>query len=105
MERIFTLAEIESMKNETRNVIKKIIIKETIDSPKTASELAHATNGLCSTMHIANSISANHNYIGTKMNVQRGRTARRTFAELDDNGEIVRTFQRNVTLPNLYSAR
>ena len=105
MERIFTLAEIESMKNETRNVIKKIIIKETIDSPKTASELAHATNGLCSTMHIANSISSNHTYIGTKMNVQRGRTARKTFAELDDNGEIVRTFQRNVALPNLYSAR
>lgn len=105
MERIFTLAEIESMKNETRNVIKKIIIKETIDSPKTASELAHATNGLCSTMHIANSISSNHSYIGTKMNVQRGRTARKTFAELDDNGEIVRTFQRNVSLPNLYSAR
>ena len=105
MERIFTLAEIESMKNETRNVIKKIIIKETIDSPKTAAELAHATNGLCSTMHIANSINANHSYIGTKMNVQRNRKARRTFAELNDDGEIVRTFQRNVTLPNLYSAR
>ena len=105
MEKIFTLAEIESMKNETRNVIKKIIIKETINSPKTAAELAHATKGLCSTMHIANSINANHSYIGTKMNVQRGRTARRTFAELDDNGEIVRTFQRKVTLPNLYSAR
>ena len=105
MEKIFTLSELESMKKETRNVIKKIIIKETIDYPKTAAELAHATNGLCSTMHIANSISANHSYIGTKMNVQRGRTARKTFAELNDNGEIVRTFQRNVSLPNLYSAR
>ena len=105
MEKIFTLSELESMKKETRNVIKKIIIKETIDYPKTAAELAHATNGLCSTMHIANSISANHSYIGTKMNVQRGRTARKTFAELDDNGEIVRTFQRNVSLPNFYSAR
>ena len=105
MERIFTLSEIESMKNETRNVIKKIIIKETVDSPKTASELARATNGLCSTMHIANSISSNDSYIGKKMNVYRGRTARKTFAELDDNGEIVRTFQRNVSLPNLYSAR
>ena len=105
MERIFTLAEIESMKNETRNTIKKIIIKETIDCPKTAAELAHATKGLCSTMHIANSISANHSYIGAKMNIQRDRKAKKTFAELNDNGEIVRTFQRNVSLPNLYSAR
>lgn len=104
MEKIFTLSEIESMKNETRNVIKKIIIKETIDSPKTAAELAQATDGLCSTMHIANSISSNHTYNGTKMNVQRNRKAKRTFAELDDNGRIVRTFQRNVDLPNLYSA-
>lgn len=105
MERIFTLAEIESMKNETRNVIKKIIIKETIDSPKTAAELAKATDGLCSTMHIANSISSNHTYNGTRMNIQRNRTAKKTFAELDDDGRIVRTFQRNVALPNLYSAR
>lgn len=105
MEKIFTLAEIESMKKETRNVIKKIIIKETIDCPKTASELARATDGLCSTMHIANSISANHTYNGTRMNIQRNRTAEKTFAELDDNGRIVRTFQRKVALPNLYSAQ
>ena len=103
MEKIFTLAEIESMKNETRNVIKKIIIKETIDSPKTAAELARATDGLCSTMHIANSISSNHTYIGTKMKDQRHRKAKRTFAEHDDNGRIVRTFQTNVRLPNRYA--
>lgn len=105
MERIFTLAELESMKKETRNVIKKIIINETADCPKTAAELAQATDGLCSTMHIANSISANHTYNGRRMNIQRNRTAKRTFAELDDNGRIVRTFQRKVALPNLYSAQ
>lgn len=116
MKAIYTLKEIEEMKKATRGAIANIIRTELENKGScTARELAEATNGLCSTMHIASSVSA-HVY-NVRFNswdsdynkevhlkvVKSDTKLKKRFAELDDFGNIVRVFEREVELPCLYS--
>lgn len=110
MERLFTLAEIEEMKRETRNAIKKALVEATRYEAKTAAQLARELNGLCSKWHIANTFSNNarYDYIayyeGVPFSEER-RTVIKHFAELDDNGNIIKTFDKKSNSVYYYKAR
>ena len=111
MKNIYSLAEIEALREATKGAIAEIIREETKDGAKTARELAKATNGLCSTRHIANTICANGDswrgvgYYEHNQVKYHKTTVRKVkhFAELNESGDIIRRFDlEQVTHVNEY---
>lgn len=100
MKNIYSLAEIETMREATKEAIAKVIHEETKNGAKTARELAKATNGLCSSRHIANTICSSGDrwrgigYYGHNQVKFNKTTIRKVkhCAELNENGDIVRRF-------------
>lgn len=111
MKDIYSLAEIAALREATKSAIAEIIREETKDGAKTARELAEATNGLCSSYHIAKSVcSTGGSWCGVGYYEQNPVTCRKTtirkvkhFAELNESGDIIRKFDiEQVTRVNKY---
>lgn len=108
---MYTLKEIEELRNQTIDAIADAIIRETADKPKTAKELAEAC-GLCSKYHIANSLQQhapffdrygnriNASYqdkVDVKIGYKRVEKVRH-FIEVDEDGNQIGT----MTITNKY---
>lgn len=101
MKTIYSLAEIEAMREATKEAIADIIREETKNGAKTARELAEATKGLCSAQHIASTICAGYGHrtggsgLYGRNQVKYHKTIIskvKHLAELDEAGRIIRRF-------------
>ena len=109
MEKIFTLKELEALKKKSIRTACQAIKDNTNKNERyTAKELAEKCGGVMNARSIAARVSAwgrCGRYVEACINggvvriVYEGQTAtyvKKRYAELDDNGNIVRTFEKEI---------
>lgn len=102
MKTIYSLKELELMREETCEAIQEALKEATKDGFKTAAELAKECN-LCTKMHIASGVSGLYDSAvytpgGDCHRVQRRTTYRRKthhFIEVDNRGKEIRRFDKD----------
>lgn len=109
MEKVFTLKELEALKEKSLQTAFDVLKKQATPKKKyTAKELSELCGGIMSAQSIAarvgyvsdywggtyNRTALNGEIVGIKYCQKRTTNYTKKFAELDDNGNIVRTFER-----------
>lgn len=109
MEKVFTLNELKALKEKSLQTAFDVLKKQATPKKKyTAKELSELCGGIMSAQSIAarvgyvsgyfggtyNGTALNGEIVGIKYCNKRTTNYTKKFAELDDNGNIVRTFER-----------
>lgn len=109
MEKVFTLNELKALKEKSLQTAFDVLKKQATPKKKyTAKELSELCGGIMSAQGIAarvgyvsryfggtyNGTALNGEIVGIKSCQKRITTYTKRFAELDDKGNIVRTFER-----------